>query len=97
MVPTGKLKTCKKCGGDFPVADRTDCAALLCRACRPAPAKRKPRLPKAAPAPAPAPVKAKKDAGPKSCATCGATVPEFELINGECLQCAPLGARKRSA
>lgn len=97
MRPTGKLKTCKKCGGDFPVADRSDCAAAYCRACRPAPApRRKPRLPMpAAVKPAKATAKpGRNHAEPVSCSTCGASVPEFESIDGECLQCAPLVRRK---
>lgn len=92
MQPTGHSKPCKKCGAEFPVLDRTDCPSVYCRACRPAPPKpRKPRLP------VPAAMKAthvRKHADPVSCSRCGASVPEFESINGECLQCAPMGARK---
>lgn len=97
MKPSGKAKTCKKCGVAFPVISRSDCASVYCPTHRPAP------IPKKNPKPVtPAagrmtrvPV-AKHTTGPESCTTCGVTVPQFELINGECLQCAPMGARKRA-
>jgi hypothetical protein len=101
MKPTGKTKTCKTCGLSFPVVSRGDCASVYCVAHRPMPIPRKspkpvtpaagrltrvPRVPSQA-----------HTTGPESCTACGATVPQFELINGECLQCAPIAARKRSA
>lgn len=101
MKPRGKKKTCKKCGVSFPVLTRSDCASVYCPIDRPAPIPRKnpkpvtpaagrmtrvPRVPTGL-----------HTTGPESCKTCGATVPQFELINGECLQCAPIGARKATA
>jgi hypothetical protein len=98
MAPTGHSKTCKKCGASFPILDRTDCPSVYCRACRPAPNKpRKPRLPVPAAMKAARPTaqaQVRKHADPVSCSRCGASVPEFESINGECLECAPMGARK---
>lgn len=99
MEPTGKTKECKKCGDEFPVLDRTDCPSVYCRACRPAPAPpRKPRLPMpeaVRPLRRPAKPAARSHADPVTCRDCGASVPEFEAIEGQCLECAPIGAVKR--
>lgn len=94
MEPTGKTKPCKKCGKAFPVLDRSDCPSVYCRNCRPTQLPRKNPKP---PIPVAGRLVARKHAEPVSCRSCGASVPEFESINGECLQCAPIAARKRSA
>lgn len=94
MEPTGKTKPCKKCGKAFPVLDRSDCPSVYCRDCRPTQLPRKNPKP---PIPVAGRLVARKHAEPVSCRSCGASVPEFESINGECLQCAPIAARKRSA
>lgn len=94
MKPTGKTKTCKTCGKAFPVVTRGDCASVYCLTHRPVPIppkKPKPVTPAAGKLGA-----TRKHADPVSCKQCGASVPEFEAINGECLQCAPLAARKRA-
>lgn len=96
MTPTGSSKTCKKCGASFPVLDRTDCPSVYCRACRPVQVPRK--NPKA-PIPAAGKLGVRKHADPVVCRgrDCGASVPEFESIDGLCLQCAPMAARKRAS
>ena len=94
MKPTGNAKTCKTCKRPFPIIDRTDCAAVYCKACRP------PQLPRKNPkAPVPAagrtPRLPIKPSEPKAkCRTCGDTMRAFEQINGECLDCAPMGAKQ---
>lgn len=108
---SAKTKRCAKCKTTFSTVAHADRASRFCKSCRPKPArwaaKRAPRLRKsAAPSvPAPvtvaAPVAPRKPAfspkhGPVSCLQCGATVPEFESINGLCLECAPMGDRKAS-
>lgn len=93
MEPTGKTKSCKTCGKPFPILDHSDCPSVYCRGCRPVVAPRKNPKP---PIPAAGRLTVKKHADPVSCSTCGASVPEFEAINGQCLQCAPLAARKRA-
>lgn len=157
MKPTGKTKRCKRCRAAFPVLDRTDCAAVLCKACRPKPARRGPRtsIPRPAPKAPPAAGLPARRCEAKGCLVvfaperpdivhchvhrlgpgqnrgaagkpvlvkpvpaaaqpsssepvgfqmvtcrgrdCGASVPVFESIDGLCLQCAPIGARKRAS
>lgn len=94
MKPTGNKKTCKTCGREFPIVDRTDCAAVYCKACRP------PQIPRKNPKP-PVPAAGRgprlpiKPSEPKAkCRTCGDTMRAFEQINGECLDCAPMGAKQ---
>lgn len=101
MKPSGKTKTCKSCGESFPVITRGDCASVYCLTHRPAPIPRKSPKP-VTPAAGrmtrvPRVPTGHHTTGPESCTACGATVPQFELINGECLQCAPIGARKATA
>lgn len=105
---SAKTKTCAMCKARFSTVAPADRASSRCRACRP-PRKgwkiRKPIERKARPAiPAPkavptAVVATRRSAfapkhGPVSCRDCGASVPELESIDGLCLQCAPLGARR---
>ena len=97
MKPTGHEKPCKKCGKAFPVLDRSDCPSVYCRACRPVQVPRK--NPKA-PTPAAGQPSVTRETGfpVVSCRnrTCGASVPSFETIDGLCLECAPMAARKRA-
>lgn len=95
IKPTGHTKTCKTCGKKFPVLDRSDCPSVYCRTCLPVLSPRK--NPKAPVPAAGRPGAAQRHADPIACVTCGASVPEFESINGQCLQCAPLAARKRAS
>ena len=100
---SAKQKRCECCKALFSTVDHGDRASRRCRKCRAPKPTWKPRaVRKAMPAPEPAPapvIKRRAEPapkhGPKSCRTCGATVPEFEMQDGECWECAPM--RRRSA
>lgn len=108
---TKKCVRCGKSFSTVAHADRSSSSCRDCRPPRPGwkkprkPIERKPRVAKERAVPvratAPASVAPRGAAfvskhGPVSCRDCGATVPEFESINGLCLQCAPMGERKAS-
>lgn len=101
MVFRGTTKVCVTCGATFPVETRSDCRAKKCPAhrermrggprVRPRPQKAAPVAPlKVAPALKPKPVPA-----PTHC-PCGAPLTPLRTINGLCLECAPLDARRAS-
>lgn len=101
---SAKQKRCECCKALFSTVDHGDRASRRCRKCRAPKPTWKPRAArkaKVAPAPSPAPVVKRRPApvekhGPKCCTTCGATVPEFEMQDGECYQCAPMARRRAS-
>jgi len=85
MKPTGRSKPCKKCKRPFPIVDRTDCAAVYCKACRPKPVGMHARGADAKAAAKSRPVKV-STATVRACAAKGCST-MFEAVRPEIVHC----------